>query len=88
MTYLFSCFGEMVNIATCIIFYLNIIVIAEMQQRHISEKVTFKSAQDISQIYIINIYVYICSSEITPLNYVVFVVNNAVFLNDTGPFYT
>ena len=31
----------MVNIATCIISYLNIITIAETQQCHISEKFTF-----------------------------------------------
>ena len=31
----------MVNTATCIICYLNIIVIAETQLRHISEKITF-----------------------------------------------
>ena len=31
----------MVNLATCIICYLNIIIIAETQQRHVSEKLTF-----------------------------------------------
>ena len=31
----------MVNTATCIICYLNIIIIAETQLRHITEKITF-----------------------------------------------
>ena len=41
LTYLFSSYGEMVNTATCIICYLNIIIISETQLRHITETITF-----------------------------------------------
>ena len=37
----FESYWEMVNIATYIIFYINITIIAETQQRHISETFTF-----------------------------------------------